>query len=163
MTRAGVVVSMNSDSDERARRLNIEAAKAMHYGDLTEEQALKLVTLNPAIQLGIQESRWARLKLARMLTSRSGMDIRSVSIRASIQRSSTAKSSSIGKQDIARRAELAKERATLEQAEPNKPPAQGQSPQRHAPSTPVSIEMTIWGRRAAMKADDGGEMEIGEA
>ncbi len=47
MTRAGVVVSMNSDSDERARRLNIEAAKAMHWGDLTEEQALKLVTLNP--------------------------------------------------------------------------------------------------------------------
>ena len=33
MTRAGVVVSMNSDSDERARRLNIEAAKAMRYGD----------------------------------------------------------------------------------------------------------------------------------
>src|SRR4029078_11279178 len=55
MTRAGVVVSMNSDSDERARRLNIEAAKAMHWGDLTEEQALKLITLNPAIQLGIQE------------------------------------------------------------------------------------------------------------
>ena len=55
MTRAGVVVSMNSDSDERARRLNIEAAKAMHWGDLTEEQALKLVTLNPAIQLGIQD------------------------------------------------------------------------------------------------------------
>ena len=46
---------MNSDSDERARRLNIEAAKAMHWGDLTEEQALKLVTLNPAIQLGIQD------------------------------------------------------------------------------------------------------------
>src|ERR1044071_5901510 len=55
MTRAGVVVSVNSDSDERARRLNIEAAKAMHWGDLTEEQALKLVTLNPAIQLGIQD------------------------------------------------------------------------------------------------------------
>src|SRR5205814_2576224 len=48
LTRAGVVVSMNSDSDERARRLNIEAAKAMHWGDLTEEQALRLVTINPA-------------------------------------------------------------------------------------------------------------------
>ncbi|HET6862792.1 MAG TPA: amidohydrolase family protein, partial [Pyrinomonadaceae bacterium] len=54
MTRAGIVVSVNSDSDERARRLNIDAAKAMHFGDLTEEQALKLITLNPAIQLGIQ-------------------------------------------------------------------------------------------------------------
>src|SRR5690242_18993284 len=48
LTRAGVVVSMNSDSDERARRLNIEAAKAMHWGDLTEEQALRLITINPA-------------------------------------------------------------------------------------------------------------------
>src|SRR5919106_6580876 len=55
MTRAGVVVSMNSDSDERARRLNIEAAKAMHWGDLTEEQALKTITWNPAWQLGIQD------------------------------------------------------------------------------------------------------------
>ena len=55
MTRAGVVTSVNSDSDERARRLNIEAAKAMRYGDLSEEEALKLITINPAIQLGIQE------------------------------------------------------------------------------------------------------------
>ncbi len=53
MTRAGVNVSMNSDSDERARRLNIEAAKAMRYGDLSEEEALKLITWNPAWQLGI--------------------------------------------------------------------------------------------------------------
>ena len=55
MTRAGVNVSMNSDSDERARRLNIEAAKAMRYGDLTEDEALKLITWNPAWQLGIQD------------------------------------------------------------------------------------------------------------
>jgi len=46
---------MNSDSDERARRLNMEAAKAMRYGDLTEEEALKLITINPALQLGIQD------------------------------------------------------------------------------------------------------------
>ena len=55
MTRAGVNVSINSDSDERARRLNIEAAKAMRYGDLSEEEALKLITWNPAWQLGIQD------------------------------------------------------------------------------------------------------------
>src|SRR5947207_9998570 len=53
MTRHGVVTSVNSDSDERARRLNIEAAKTMRYGGPTEEEALRLVTLNPAIQLGI--------------------------------------------------------------------------------------------------------------
>src|ERR1041385_6622515 len=55
MTRHGVVSSVNSDSDERARRLNIEAAKTMRYGGLTEEEALRLVTLNPAIQLGIDK------------------------------------------------------------------------------------------------------------
>ncbi|MGB7922252.1 MAG: amidohydrolase family protein, partial [Pyrinomonadaceae bacterium] len=55
MTRAGVNVSINSDSDERARRLNIDAAKMMKYGDLSEAEALKLITLNPAQQLGIQE------------------------------------------------------------------------------------------------------------
>jgi imidazolonepropionase-like amidohydrolase len=49
----GVVVSFNSDSDELARRLNTEAAKAVRYGGMTETDALALVTLNPAIQLGI--------------------------------------------------------------------------------------------------------------
>lgn len=55
MTRAGVVTSFNSDSAEMARRLNMEAAKAMKYGGLTEEEALKLVTLNPAKQLAIAD------------------------------------------------------------------------------------------------------------
>ena len=53
MHKAGVVVSFNSDSDELARRLNMEAAKAMRYGGLSPEEALKLVTLNPAKQLRI--------------------------------------------------------------------------------------------------------------
>ncbi len=53
MTRRGVLVSINSDSGEEARHLNQEAAKAIKYGGLTEDEALKLVTLNPAIQLGI--------------------------------------------------------------------------------------------------------------
>lgn len=55
MTNRGVVVSFNSDSSELARRLNLEAAKAVRYGGLPEEEALKLVTLNPAIQLGIED------------------------------------------------------------------------------------------------------------
>ena len=54
MHNAGVVVSFNSDSDEMARRLNTEAAKAVKYGGVPEEEALKFVTLNPAIQLDIQ-------------------------------------------------------------------------------------------------------------
>lgn len=53
--KQGVVVSINSDSDERIRRLNLDAAKAMKYGGVPEEEALKMVTLNPAIQLGISK------------------------------------------------------------------------------------------------------------
>ena len=56
MWQRGVVTSFNSDDDELARRLNLEAAKAVRYGGMPEEEALKLVTLNPAIQLGID--RW---------------------------------------------------------------------------------------------------------
>jgi hypothetical protein len=55
MTRRGVVVSINSDDAEEATHLNQEAAKAMKYGGLSELEALKLVTLNPAIQLGIDK------------------------------------------------------------------------------------------------------------
>lgn len=53
MEKRGVIVSVNSDDAEEARHLNQEAAKSMKYGNLTENQALRLVTLNPAIQLGI--------------------------------------------------------------------------------------------------------------
>ena len=49
----GVVASFNSDSDELARHLNVEAAKAVRYGGLSEEEALKFVTLNPAKQLRV--------------------------------------------------------------------------------------------------------------
>jgi imidazolonepropionase-like amidohydrolase len=54
MTRAGVISTVNSDSDERVRRLNIDAAKMMRYGDLTEEEALKTITWNAAWQLGVE-------------------------------------------------------------------------------------------------------------
>ena len=53
MTERGVVVSVNSDDAEEATHLNQEAAKSMKYGGLSPNDALKLVTLNPAIQLGI--------------------------------------------------------------------------------------------------------------
>ena len=53
MWNRDVVVSFNSDSSELARRLNLEAAKAVRYGGVPEEDALSFVTLNPAIQLGI--------------------------------------------------------------------------------------------------------------
>jgi len=53
MHDAGVNVSFNSDDAELARRLNTEAAKAVKYGGVSPEEALKFVTLNPAKQLGI--------------------------------------------------------------------------------------------------------------
>lgn len=53
MTQKGVISSVNSDNSEMARRLNQEAAKSIMYGDMEQEEALKLVTLNPAIQLKI--------------------------------------------------------------------------------------------------------------
>jgi adenine deaminase len=55
MTRRGVLVSVNSDDAEEATHLNQEAAKSMKYGGLTHDEALKLVTINPAIQLGIDQ------------------------------------------------------------------------------------------------------------
>jgi imidazolonepropionase-like amidohydrolase len=55
MTRKGVTVSLNSDSDELQRHLNLEAAKTMRYGGLSETEALSLVTINPAKQLGIDD------------------------------------------------------------------------------------------------------------
>lgn len=51
----GVVVSFNSDSDDLARRLYLEAAKAVKYGNTPETEALKFVTLNPARQLHIDK------------------------------------------------------------------------------------------------------------
>ncbi len=53
MAKKGVVVSLNSDDAELMRRLNTEAAKAMKYGGMTREEALAMVTLNPAKQLGV--------------------------------------------------------------------------------------------------------------
>ncbi|MGB3617199.1 MAG: amidohydrolase family protein [Catalinimonas sp.] len=48
MHREGVLVAINSDDAEMGRRLNQEAAKTIKYGGLSEEEAWKLVTLNPA-------------------------------------------------------------------------------------------------------------------
>ena len=57
MASHGVVVSLNSDSDELARRLYWEAAKTVRYGGVSEDEAFKMVTINPAKQLRIDK--WA--------------------------------------------------------------------------------------------------------
>ncbi|MHA7102320.1 amidohydrolase [Roseivirga pacifica] len=53
LTENGVLTSINSDSGELIRHLFHEAAKTQKYGDLSDDEALALVTLNPAKQLGI--------------------------------------------------------------------------------------------------------------
>jgi imidazolonepropionase-like amidohydrolase len=53
MVRKGVLVSINSDSAEHARRLNTEAAKSVKWGGLSDDEAFALVTINPAKQLRI--------------------------------------------------------------------------------------------------------------
>jgi imidazolonepropionase-like amidohydrolase len=55
MVQRGVLVSVNSDDAEEATHLNQEAAKSIKYGGLSHDQALKLITINPAIQLGIDK------------------------------------------------------------------------------------------------------------
>jgi imidazolonepropionase-like amidohydrolase len=55
MNDRGVTVSVNSDSGERIRRLYQEAAIGIKYGNMSETDALKMITLNPAKQLGVEK------------------------------------------------------------------------------------------------------------
>lgn len=55
MHKQGVVTAINSDDGEMSRRLNQEAAKSVKYGGVSEEDALKFVTLNPAKLLHIDD------------------------------------------------------------------------------------------------------------
>ncbi len=53
--RHGVRVAIKSDSDDYMRRLNQEAAKTMRYGGATEDEAMKMLTLNPAWIIGVDD------------------------------------------------------------------------------------------------------------
>ncbi len=53
--RAGVRVAIKSDSDDYMRRLNQEAAKTMRYGGATEDEAMKMMTINPAWIMGVED------------------------------------------------------------------------------------------------------------
>ena len=146
LAHAGASVSINSDSDERARRLNIEAAKAMKYGDLTEEEALRMITLNPAQQLGI-EARVGSIDVGKDadLAIWNGHPF---SVYSRVE--TTFIDGEIffdRQQDLARRAELERERALLERAELNRPPAPGGTP----PPAPRST------RPANNQEDDEGD------
>jgi imidazolonepropionase-like amidohydrolase len=53
--REGVRVALKSDSNDHIRRLNSEAGKMVHYGGATEDEAITMITLNPAWIMGIDD------------------------------------------------------------------------------------------------------------
>ena len=125
----GVVVSINSDSDERMRRLNLDAAKAMKYGHVPEEEALKMVTLNPAKQLGIdkrtgsiEQGKDADIVIwnTHPFSSFSHPEITMIEGEIYFDRAA----------DIQKRGLIAKEREDLEKLDVNRAPASGATPPR---------------------------------
>ena len=120
----GVNVSINSDSDERMRRLNLDAAKVMKYGGVPEEDALKMITLNPAKQLGI-DKRTGSIEIgkdadiaiwtAHPFSVYSRVETTLVEGEILFDR----------KVDVQKRTELAREREALEKLDVNKAPGSG--------------------------------------
>lgn len=123
----GVVVSLNSDDDERMRRLNLDAAKTMKYGGVPEEEALKMITLNPAIQLGVG-------KLTGSIENGKAADLVIWSGHPFSAFSRVEKTYVDGElffdrdKDISGRADIEAERKRLEALAPNLPPAKRQGP-----------------------------------
>jgi imidazolonepropionase-like amidohydrolase len=146
--KAGVVVSINSDSDERMRRLNLDAAKVEKYGGVPEEEALKMITLNPAIQLGISK-RTGSIEVGKdgdiviwnthPFSVYSHPEITMIEGEVYFDRS----------KDIQMRADLAKEREELEKLDVNKAPGTGGTSPR-IPSERRQAE------RDEAEYDDGG-------
>ncbi len=64
MSKEGVVTAINSDDANQIRRLNQEAAKTIKYGDMPEEEALKMVTINPAKLLHL-DNRMGSIKVGK--------------------------------------------------------------------------------------------------
>jgi imidazolonepropionase-like amidohydrolase len=125
----GVNVSINSDSDERMRRLNLDAAKVMKYGGVPEEDALKMITLNTAKQLGIdkrtgsvEQGKDADLVIwtAHPFSSFSRPDVTMIEGEVYFDRTV----------DAQKRTEMAKEREALEKLDVNKAPGSGGTPPR---------------------------------
>ncbi|MEP7212780.1 MAG: amidohydrolase family protein [Acidobacteriota bacterium] len=120
----GVNVSINSDSDERMRRLNLDAAKVEKYGGVPEQDALQMITLNPAKQLGIDKrtgsievGKDADLAIwtAHPFSVYSRVEMTMIEGEVYFDRA----------KDAQMRTDLARERETLEKLDVNKPPGVG--------------------------------------
>jgi imidazolonepropionase-like amidohydrolase len=129
----GVNVSINSDSDERMRRLNLDAAKMMKYGGVPEQDALKMITLNPAKQLGI-DRRTGSIEVGK------DADIviwsaHPFSVYAHVEMTMIEGETFFDRaRDILNRPNLAKERETLEKMDVNRSPSSGATTQPRIPS-----------------------------
>ncbi len=121
LMRHGVVATVNSDSDERARRLNIDAAKMVRYGGLTEDSALKTITYNGAEQLGI-EKKVGSIEVGKdadvVIWNGNPLSVYSIAETTFIDGEIFFDI----KRDQAKRAEMAKERAALEAADRGRRP-----------------------------------------
>ncbi|PYS90569.1 MAG: amidohydrolase [Acidobacteria bacterium] len=143
----GVLVSINSDSDERMRRLNLDAAKMEKYGGVPEEEALKMITLNPAKQLGI-DKRTGSIEQGKdgdiliwnvhPFSPYSHVEMTLIEGDVYFDRA----------KDIANREVLAKEREALEKLDMNKAPGAGGTPPR------IPAERRIADRDEADRGDN---------
>ncbi len=125
----GVMVSINSDSNERMRRLNIDAAKMMKYGGVPEQDALKMITLNPATQLGI-EKRTGSIEVGKdgdlVIWSAHPFSVYTAAEMTIIEGEVYFDRA----RDKTMRTDLAKEREALEKLEMNRAPGAGGAPPR---------------------------------
>jgi imidazolonepropionase-like amidohydrolase len=128
----GVNVSINSDSDERMRRLNLDAAKVMKYGGVPEQDALQMITLNAAKQLGI-DKRTGSIEVGK------DADIAIWSAHPFSVYSHVEMTLIDGEvffdiaKDAQKRIEMQKEREALEKLDVNKPPMNGSTTQPTIP------------------------------
>ena len=136
LMKHGVLATINSDSDERVRRLNIDAAKLMRYGGLTEEEALRTITINGALQLGVGD------KVGSIEVGKDAdlglWSAHPLSVYANCEKTFVDGEVFFDRQqDIAQRAQKERERADLERQDPNQAPGAGN---RNRPVTNVVPE-----------------------
>ncbi len=128
LMRHGVVTTINSDSDERGRRLNIDAAKLMRYGGLTEDEALATITINGATQLGVAD-KVGSIEVGKD-ADLSLWNNHPLSVYANVDKTFIeGKVFFDRQQDLAMRDQKAKERAELEKADANQAPSARRSVQ----------------------------------